>query len=58
MKQHIGMTAIVVGIIGAMAGAGGVETSVANSELVASLGVAVVSCMLMYAGVQLVKDSV
>ena len=56
MKQNIGMAAIITGIIGAMAGVGGVESSMNLQGLVAGLGLAVTSCMLMYAGVYLVKD--
>ena len=57
MKTRIGMAAIMTGIIGAMFSVGGVENSVSVNDLVASVGVAVTSLMLMYAGVQLVKDA-
>ena len=57
MKTNIGMAAVFVGIIGCMFAVGGVENSVSTNDLVASVGVAVTSLMLMYAGVQLVKDA-
>lgn len=57
MKTNIGMAAIMTGIVGAMFGVGGVENSVSVNDLVASLGVAVTSLMLMYLGVELVKDA-
>ena len=57
MKTNIGMAAIMTGIVGCMFGVGGVENSVSVNDLVASVGVAVTSLMLMYAGVQLVKDA-
>ena len=57
MKTRIGMAAIMTGIVGCMFGVGGVENSVSVNDLVASVGVAVTSLMLMYAGVQLVKDA-
>ena len=57
MKTRIGMAAIMTGIVGCMFAVGGVENSVSVNDLVASVGVAVTSLMLMYAGVQLVKDA-
>ena len=57
MKTRIGMAAIMTGIVGCMFGVGGVENSVSTNDLVASIGVALTSLMLMYAGVQLVKDA-
>ncbi len=57
MKQNIGMAAVITGILGAGFGAGGVENSVSTRDLVASIGVAVTGLMLLYAGVQLVKDA-
>ena len=57
MKTRIGMAAVMTGIVGAMFAVGGVENSVSANDLVASLGVAVTSLMLMYLGVELVKDA-
>ena len=57
MKTRIGMAAIMTGIVGCMFGVGGVENSVSTNDLIASIGVALTSLMLMYAGVQLVKDA-
>jgi high-affinity Fe2+/Pb2+ permease len=55
IQARVGMTAIIAGIVGAMFGVGGVENSVTTEQLIASVGVAVTSLMLMYAGVQLIK---
>jgi nitrate/nitrite transporter NarK len=57
IQAKVGMIAVILGIVGAMFGVGGVENSVTVQELVASIGVAVTSLMLMYAGVQLVKEA-
>jgi high-affinity Fe2+/Pb2+ permease len=57
IQAKVGMIAVIAGIVGAMFGVGGVENSVTAQELVASIGVAVTSLMLMYAGVQLVKEA-
>ena len=57
IQAKVGMIAVILGIVGAMFGVGGVENSVTTQELVASIGVAVTSLMLMYAGVQLVKEA-
>ena len=57
MKTRIGMAAVMTGIVGAGFAVGGVENSVSANDLVASLGVAVTSLMLMYLGVELVKDA-
>ena len=58
MKQNIGMAAVVTGIVGAMFGVGGVEASMNAQELIAGIGVAVTSLMLMYMGVLLVKEEI
>jgi hypothetical protein len=55
IQAKVGMIAVILGIVGAMFGVGGIENSVTAQELVSSIGVAVTSLMLMYAGVQLVK---
>ncbi len=57
IKAKVGMIAVVAGIVGTGFGVGGVENSVATEDLIASIGVAVTSLMLMYLGVQLVKDA-
>ena len=51
------MIAVILGIVGAMFGVGGVEAAMTTEQLVGSVGVAVTSLMLMYAGVQLVKEA-
>ena len=56
-KVKLGMVAVIVGIVGAMAGVGGVEASMNTQDMIASIGVAVTSLMLMYVGVQLVKEA-
>ncbi len=58
MKVKLGMIAVIVGIVGAMAGVGGVEGSETTEQLIASVGVAVTSLMLMYLGTLLVKEEI
>ena len=55
-KVKLGMVAVIVGIVGAGFGVGGVENSMNTADMIASIGVAVTSLMLMYVGVQLVKE--
>lgn len=57
-KVKLGMVAVVVGIVGAMFGVGGVENSMNAQELITSIGVAVTSLMLMYLGTLLVKEEI
>ncbi len=57
-KVKLGMVAVIAGIVGAGFGVGGVEASMNTQELIASIGVAVTSLMLMYIGVQLVKEEI
>ncbi len=57
-KVKLGMVAVMVGIVGAMFGVGGVENSANTQELIASVGVAVTSLMLMYVGTLLVKEEI
>ena len=57
-KVKLGMIAIIVGIVGAGFGVGGVEASTNLQELVTGLGVAVTSLMLMYLGTLLVKEEI
>jgi hypothetical protein len=57
IKVKVGMIAVIAGIVGAGFGVGGVEASMNTAELIASIGVTVTSLMLMYIGVELVKDS-
>ena len=57
IQAKLGMIAVFLGIVGTMFGVGGVENSVDTEQLIASIGVAVTSLMLMYAGVQLVKEA-
>ena len=57
IQAKLGMIAIIAGIVGTMFGVGGVENSVDTEQLIASVGVAFTGLMLMYAGVQLVKEA-
>jgi hypothetical protein len=57
-KVKLGMIAIIVGIVGAGFGAGGVENSMNTADMIASIGVAVTSLMLMYIGTLLVKEEI
>jgi hypothetical protein len=57
IKAKVGMIAVVAGIVGTMFGVGGVEASMDTQQLIASIGVAVTSLMLMYIGVELIKDA-
>ena len=56
IKVKLGFIAVLAGIVGAGFGVGGVEQSVTNEQLFASIGVAVTSLMLMQVGVWLVKE--
>ena len=58
MKQKIGAVAFIVGLVGAGFGVGGVENSIETAELIASIGVAVTSLMLMYMGTLMIKDEI
>ena len=58
MKSKIGMLAVILGILGAGFGVGGVENSVETQDLIASIGVAVTSLMLMYVGTLLVREEI
>jgi hypothetical protein len=57
IQARVGMIAVILGIVGTLFGVGGVENSTSTEQLIASIGVAVTSLMLMYAGVQLVKEA-
>jgi hypothetical protein len=57
IQARVGMIAVIAGIVGALFGVGGVENSITTEQLIASVGVAVTSLMLMYAGVELVKGA-
>ena len=58
MKQRIGATAVIVGMIGAGFGVGGVENSLTTLQMLQSIGVAVTSLMLMYAGTLVINDRI
>ena len=55
IQAKVGMIAVILGIVGTLFGVGGVESSITTEQLIASVGVAVTSLMLLYAGVELVK---
>lgn len=57
-KVKLGFLAFIVGLVGCMFGVGGVENSMTNEQLIASIGVAVTSLMLMYLGTLLVKEEI
>ena len=58
MKERIGMLAFILGIVGAGFGVGGVENSRETADLIASIGVAFTSLMLMQMGVWMIKDEI
>lgn len=58
MKQKIGTAAFIVGLVGAGFGAGGVENAMTTMDMLASIGVAATSLMLMYMGVLILKDEI
>ena len=57
-KVKLGFIAFIVGLIGAGFGVGGVENSISTEQLIASIGVAVTSLMLMQMGVWLIKEEI
>lgn len=57
-KVKLGMAAVILGIVGAGFGVGGVENSETTEQLIASVGVALTSLMLMYVGTLLVKEEI
>ena len=57
-KVKLGMVAVITGIVGAGFGVGGVEASMNTAELIAGVGVAVTSLMLVYLGTLLVKEEI
>jgi drug/metabolite transporter (DMT)-like permease len=57
-KVKLGMIAVIVGIVGAGFGVGGVENSETTEQLITGVGVAVTSLMLMYLGTLLVKEEI
>lgn len=57
-KVKLGMIAVITGIVGAGFGVGGVENSQTTEQLIASIGVAVTSLMLMYLGTLLVREEI
>ena len=57
-KVKLGMIAVILGIVGAGFGLGGVENSTNLQELVTGVGVAVTSLMLIYIGTLLVKEEI
>ena len=57
-KEKLGAVAVVVGLIGAGFGVGGVENSIATQDLIASVGVAATSLFLMQVGVWMIKNEI
>lgn len=58
IKVKVGMIAFILGLVGTGFGVGGVENSVETEQLIASIGVAVTSLMLMYLGTLLIKEEI
>ncbi len=58
IKVKLGFIAFILGIVGAGFGVGGVENSVETADLIASIGVAVTSLMLMYMGTLLIREEI
>ncbi len=58
LKVKVGMIAVIAGIVGAGFGVGGVENSETTEQLIASIGVAVTSLMLMYLGTLMVREEI
>jgi high-affinity Fe2+/Pb2+ permease len=52
------MIAVVLGILGCGFAVGGVENSLETTELIASIGVAVASLMLLWVGTLLVQEEI
>ena len=48
---------IICGLVLAMAGVGGVENSITTSQLLVSVGVAVLGLLSMFGGTQLIKEA-
>ena len=57
IQARVGMIAIMLGLVGALFGVGMVEAAMTTEQLIGSVGATFTSLMLMYAGVQLVKDA-
>lgn len=51
MTEKSAMFVVIVGLVMTMAGVGGIENSVENSQLVTSMLVAITGLLTMYAGV-------
>lgn len=58
IKVKVGMIAVILGIVGAGFGVGGVENSIETADLIASIGVALTSLMLMQVGVWMIKGEI
>ena len=58
IKVKLGMIAVILGILGTGFGVGGVENSITNTELLASVGVAAASLLLMWIGTLLVREEI
>jgi hypothetical protein len=57
IQAKLGMIAVILGIVGTLFGIGLVEAAITTEQLIGSVGATVTSLMLMYAGVQLVKEA-
>jgi fumarate reductase subunit D len=57
IQARVGMIAVILGIVGMLFGVGLVEAAMTTEELIGSVGATVTSLMLMYVGVQLVKEA-
>jgi hypothetical protein len=57
IQAKLGMIAVFLGLVGTLFGVGLVEAAMTTEELIGSVGATVTSMMLMWAGVQLVKEA-
>jgi fumarate reductase subunit D len=51
------MIAVILGLVGTLFGIGLVEAAMTTEQLIGSVGATITSLMLMWAGVQLVKEA-
>lgn len=58
IKVKLGFIAFILGLVGAGFGVGGVENSTETADLIAGIGVALTSLMLMYIGTLLIKEEI
>jgi fumarate reductase subunit D len=57
IQARVGMIAVILGLVGTLFGVGLVEAAMTTEQLIGSVGATVTSLMLMWAGVQLLKEA-